>query len=168
MSVALANIVDREKLREAINAFEFKYGVLESIPRIYIGETEELRNELRGEIEPDNFNNGRLFSADSEIRWRKKGKNEFYVLIISDGDEFTDIEDYERKEITMLNNQHSFYLWGEKEKAGDKWSELRIPEGRKYPVESRYAKIEVKEYEVGGKPEEGKFYRFYGFEGVDK
>jgi hypothetical protein len=76
MSVALANIVDKEKLREVINSFEFKYGVLESIPRIYIGETEELKKELRGEIEPDNFNTGRLFSSDSEIRWRKKGKNE--------------------------------------------------------------------------------------------
>jgi hypothetical protein len=168
MSVALANIVDKEKLRRAINAFEFKYGVLESIPQIYIGETEELKKELSGEIEPDNFNNGRLFSADSELRWRKKGKNEFYALIICDGDEFRDIEGYERKEITMLNNQLSFYLWGEKEKAGDKWSELRIPEGRKYPVESQYAKIKVKEYEVEGKQEEGKFYRFCGFEGVDK
>jgi hypothetical protein len=166
MSVALANIVDIEKLKETINAFEFTYGILESIPQIYIGEREELKKELRGEIEPDKFDKGRMFSSDSEIRWRRKGKNEFYALIISDGDEFTDIEGYERKEITILNNQLSFYLWGEK--AEDKWYELRIPNGRRYPVESRYAKIQVKEYEVEGEPEEGKFYRFCGFEGVDK
>jgi hypothetical protein len=166
MSVALANIVDKEKLREVINSFEFKYGVLESIPRIYIGETEELKKELRGEIEPDNFNTGRLFSSDSEIRWRKKGKNEFYALIISDGDE--SLEGYEREDITMLKNQLSFYLWGEKEKAGDKWYELRIPKGWKYPVESQYAKIKIIEYEVKGSPEAGKFCRFCGFEGVGK
>ena len=168
MSVALANIVDKEKLREVINSFEFKYGILESIPRIYTGETEELKKELRGEIEPDNFDTGRLFSADSEIRWRKKGKNEFYAFIISDGDDFTDIGGYERKDITILKNQLSFYLWGEKEKAGDKWYELRIPKGWKYPVESQYAKIKIIEYEVKGSPEAGKFCRFCGFEGVGK
>lgn len=166
MSVALANIVDGEKLKEVVNSFEFDYGILESIPRIYIGETEELKKELRGEIEPDNFNTGRLFSSDSEIRWRKKGKNEFYALIISDGDE--SLEGYEREDITMRKNQLSFYLWGEKEKAGDKWYELRIPKGWKYPVESQYAKIKIIEYEVKGSPEAGKFCRFCGFEGVGK
>ena len=163
MSVALANIVDGEKLKEVVNSFEFDYGILESIPRIYIGESDELKKELRGEITPNNFESGRRFSTDLEIRWRKKGENNFYALIISDGDEF--IEGYERKNITMVKNL-SFYLWGEK--AEDKWYELRIPNGRKYPVESRYAKIKVMEYEVEGKQEEGKFYRFYGFEGEDK
>jgi hypothetical protein len=166
MSVALANIVDGEKLKEVVNSFEFDYGILESIPRSYIGESEELKKELRGEIKPNNFDNGRLFSTDLEIRWRKKGENNFYALIISEGNE--SLEGYERKNITMRKNHLSFYLWGEKEKAGDKWYELRIPKGWKYPVESKYAKIKVIEYEVKGKQEEGKFYRFYGFEGVDK
>ncbi len=164
MSVALTNVVDEKKLKEAVNSFDFKYGILQSVPRIYIGEIEDLKKELTGEIEPNNFESGRLFSLDLEIRWRKRGENKLYALIISDKDML--LEGYERKDLTAMKNHLSFYLWGEK--AEDVWYELRIPEGWKYPVESQYAKIKAIEYEVKGKPEEGKFYRFYGFEGEER
>lgn len=164
MSVALANIVDGMKLEEAVNSFQFKYGVLESIPRIYIGEIEELKKELKGEIDPSNFESGRLFSSNLEIRWRKERENRFYALIITDKDEL--FKDYERKDLTMVKNDLSFFLWGEK--ARDRWYELRIPKGWKYPARNQYAKVKVIEYAVKGKPEEAKFYRFYGFEGEDK
>ena len=164
MSVALADIVDGEKLKQAVKSFEFDYGILESIPRVYIGGMEELKRELKGEIYPENFESGRFFSPNLEIRWRKKGENKFYALIISDRDEF--LEGYERKDLTTMKSRLSFYLWGEKSR--DTWYELRIPKGWKYPVEGRYAKIKVIEYEVERNPKEGKFYRFCGFEGVDK
>jgi len=164
MSVALANIVDDKKLRETINSFEFKYGILQSIPRIYIGGIEGLKKELDGEIDPNNFENGRFFSLDLEIRWRKKGENEFYALVISDKDVF--LEGYERKDLMVTRNHLSFYLWGEK--AEDMWYELRIPKSWKYPIENHYAKIQTIEYEIKGKREEGKFYRFCGFIGADK
>lgn len=165
MSTALAHIVDEKKLRETVNSFEFKYGILESIPRIYIGEIESLKKELDGGINPNNFENGRLFSSNSEIRWRKKDKDRFYVLIISD--EGQTINGYEKKNLTITREHLSFYLWGEKEPKGT-WYELRIPKGWKYPVKNRYGKIKAVEYEVEGKPEEGKFYRFFGFEGEDR
>ena len=124
---------------------------------------EEVKRELKGEIYPENFESGRFFSPNLEIRWRKKGENKFYALIISDRDEF--LEGYERKDLTTMKSRLSFYLWGEKSR--DTWYELRIPKGWKYPVEGRYAKIKVIEYEVERNPKEGKFYRFCGFEGVD-
>lgn len=161
MSLALANIVDGEELRAAIRSFEVQYGILQSVPQIHIGKIEELQKELKGEIYPDSFESGRLFSPDLEIRWRKKAENQFYVLIIDDKDESR--EGYERKDLIRTENPLSFYLWGEK--AEDMWYELRIPKGWKYPVKTRYARIKAIEYEVRGKAKESKFYRFCGFEG---
>lgn len=163
MSVALANIVDKDRLREVVNSFDFKQGILQSAPQIYVGEIAELKKELDGEIEPDDFEGGRLFSAKLEIRWRKKEKNKFYTLLISEED--ISLEGYEKKDL-MMTSYLSFYLWGEKD--GNFWYELRIPKGWKYPVERRRAKIKAVECEVKGKPSEGKFYRFYSFEGVDQ
>lgn len=155
MSLALANIVNGEGLRAAIRLVEVQYGILQSVPQIYIGKIEELQNELRN---PDSFASGRLFSSDMEIRWRRKGADQFYVLIISDKD--VSLEGYERKDLISTENRLSFYLWGKK--AGDMWYELRIPKGWKYPVKSQHAEIKVIEYQVKG---ESKFWRFYGFEG---
>ena len=163
MSVALANIIKGDKLEELLQSFKFEYAILQSIPRIHIGTFDALKKELGGEINPRNFDSGRLFSQDLESRWRKKGGNEFYSLLISDEEKVLD--GYERMDLAIINRR-SFYLWGEK--AGDIWYELRIPKDWRYPVESRYAKIKIVEYAVEGKPEEDKFYRFCGFEGVDK
>lgn len=163
MSVALANIITGDKLEELLQSFKFEYGILQSIPRIHIGTFDALKKELGGELNPRNFDSGRLFSQDLEIRWRKKRGDEFYAMLISDKELM--LEGYEKKELKDTDRV-SFYLWGEK--MGDKWYELRIPKGWNYPVESRHAKIKIVEYEVEGKPEEGKFYRFCGFVGVDK
>lgn len=156
MSVALANIITGNKLEELLESFNYEYVILQSIPLIHIGKLDELKKELCGKINPRNFESGRVFSEDLEIRWRKRGEDEFYTLVISDKEEMPN--GYETKELKDTGRD-SFYLWGD---------ELRIPKGWKYPVESKYAKIKVVEYEVEGKPEEGKFYRFCGFEGVDK
>lgn len=163
MSVALANIIKGNKLEELLDSFNFEYAILQSIPLIHIGKFDALKKELGGGINPRNFDSGRLFSQDLEIRWRKNGGDEFYTMVISDKEQILD--GYEKKKLESTNS-YFFYLWGEK--AEDKWYELRIPKGWRYPVESKYAKIKVIEYEVEGKPEEGKFYRFCGFEGVDK
>ena len=163
MSVALANIIKEDKLEELLESFKFEYAILQSIPRIHIGKFEDLKKELGGKINPRNFESGRVFSEDLEIRWRKKGKDEFYTLMISDEEKV--LNGYEKKELKDTGRD-SFYLWGEK--AEDKWYELRIPKGWRYPVESLYAKIKVIEYEVEERPDEGKFYRFCGFEGAGK
>jgi hypothetical protein len=163
MGIALANIIEGDKLGEFVESFDFEYGILQSIPQIRIGRFDELKKELGGENNPHNFDSGRLFSQDLEIRWRKKSGDDFYTLLISDKDQMLD--GYEKKELEIAD-RHSFYLWGEK--AEDIWYELRIPKGWKYPVKSRYAKIKVIEYEVKGKPDDGKFYRFCGFEGANK
>jgi hypothetical protein len=163
MSVALAKIIKAEKLAEVTMLFKFEYAILQSIPRIHIGPFDALKKELGGEINPRNFDSGRLFSQDLESRWRKKRGDEFYAMLISDKELM--LEGYEKKELKNTDRV-SFYLWGEKTE--DIWYELRIPRGWNYPVESRYAKIKIVEYEVEGKPEEGKFYRFCGFEGVEK
>ncbi|MBT9164587.1 MAG: hypothetical protein DDT22_00424 [candidate division WS2 bacterium] len=163
MSIALASIVDSKNLKNAIDFFKPKYGILQSVSQIYIGEVEELKKELKGEIEPSNFESGRLFLTDSEIRWRKKGEERFYVLIISDKD--LAFNGYERNDLEMVENYLSFYLWGEKSE--DMWCELRIPKGWRYPVKNQYTKIKVIGYELKEKPEEGKLYRFYDFEGEE-
>ena len=164
MSLALAKIVKRGKLEKLIELLNFEYAILQSIPQIHIGRFEELKRELGEGMNARNFDSGRLFSEDLEIRWRKKGKDEFYTLVISDNEQMLTGYD-ERKELE-ITNRHSFYLWGEK--AGDVWYELRIPKGWRYPVEDQYAKIKVIEYEVRGIPKEGEFYRFSGFEGAIK
>ncbi len=169
MSIALANINNRVKLEELIISFDIEYAILQSIPKIFIGMFEELKKELGGIINPCNFEAGRLFSQDFEIRWRKKSEDEFYTLIISDREQEQLFDGYDGKELKKItDSEQSFYLWGKKEKAEDIWYELRIPKGWKYPVTSRYAKIKIIEYETIGRPEEGRFYRFCGFEGVNK
>lgn len=165
MSLALAKIVKRGKLEKLIELLNFEYAILQSIPQIHIGRFEELKRELGEGMNARNFDSGRLFSEDLEIRWRKKGKDEFYTLVISDNEQTLD--GYERRELE-ITNRHSFYLWGEKEKTGGMWYELRIPKGWRYPAIGRYAKIKVIEYEVRGIPDEGGFYRFSGFEGANK
>jgi hypothetical protein len=163
MSVALAKIITGNKLEELLESFNFEYVILQSIPLIHIGKFDELKKELGGGFNLRTFGNGRVFSEDLEIRWRKRGEDEFYTLVISDKEER--LNGYETKELKDTGRD-SFHLWGEK--AEDRWYELRIPKGWNYPVKSKYAKIKVVEYEVEGKSEEGKFYRFCGFEGVDK
>ena len=77
MSVALANIIKAEKLAEVTMLIKFEYAILQSIPHIYIGTFDALKKELGGEINPRNYNSGRLFSEDLEIRWRRKGEDAF-------------------------------------------------------------------------------------------
>lgn len=164
MSVALANINNGDKFEELIGSFDVEYAILQSIPSIHIGPFEELKKELGGAINPLNFEVGRLFSLDFEIRWRKKGGDEFYTLVISDKEQV--LSGYDKKELKIMDSEQSFYLWGIKN--ADVWYESRIPRGWKYPVTGRYAKIKAIEYEVRERPDEGKFYRFCGFLGVNK
>lgn len=165
MSNAFANINTGRKLEELVISFDIEYAILQSIPKIFIGKFEELKKESGGAINPCTFEVGRLFSKDIEIRWRKKNEEEFYTLIISDIEQLFD--GYDKKDLQkIMDSVQSYYLWGKKTK--DIWCESRIPKVWKYPVTNRYAKIKVIEYKIIGRPEEGRFYRFCGFEGVDK
>lgn len=110
---------------------------------------------------------GRIFSEDTEIRWRRNG-NEFIVTIISEsdkiilGNEFISLKDIE--DISEYKTKYnSYFLWGEYLQ-DNKWYEGRIPRILAYPIDGtpRYVKLKAVEYQKDGLTQ---FIRFVKLEG---
>lgn len=115
---------------------------------------------------------GRVFGEDTEIRWRRDGK-EFIVVIISESDTISpgnkfisleDIEDISKYEAKY--NDNMYFLWGEhlQDRKG-KWYEGRIPRILEYPVDGtpEHVKLRVVEYQKDGLTQ---FIRFVKLEGA--
>ncbi len=98
------------------------------------------------------WDRGRLFGENVELRWLKR-KNGFYVVIISENGRVP-----VKLNIEEINpvREREIYLWGENiEKSGnttDDWYEQRIPRILNYPVNATKIrgrlKLIVKEYSL--------------------
>ncbi len=110
---------------------------------------------------------GRIFSEDTEIRWRRNG-NEFIVTVISEsdkiilGNKFFSLKDIE--DISEYKTKYnSYFLWGEYLQ-DNKWYEGRIPRILAYPIDvtPRYVQLKDVEYQKDGLTQ---FIRFVKLEG---
>lgn len=113
------------------------------------------------------WENGRVFNEEMDLRWQKKDER-FHVVMILDAPKA-----YFRQRYSLnlsekyLEQKARWLLWGQQETKG-KWIERRIPKIFTYPFatrnDSRIA-LSVKEYvNIGNQRVE--FYRFTGLEEV--
>ena len=136
-----------------INNERFTYVILEKVDEIVFKKFDDNLNL-------DEWDKGKLFGDESELKWLKR-KGKFHAVVITDGALPDGFNFY--KELQPFNSEpfRHIYLWGEKDKTVKGWYEPRIPKILEYPVADFKSvpsriKIKIKEYTLS---EEYEVYR---------
>lgn len=137
---------DCSDLSSLLSVIEYEFAILEKpddIQFVSKDKVSALGNLL-------DWDNGRLFGRDGELRWVTR-KSTFHVVIISDNRTLP--QGFIGEEIKP-GSERMIYLWGENvvknRKVSDEWYELRVPRMISYPftptkLGSRL-KLVIKEY----------------------
>jgi hypothetical protein len=112
--------------------FDYEYAILEKQDDIlFVG-----KGRIKSTGDFTQWDKGRLFGTDGEVKWVRKTKG-FHVIAISDQGKIP--EGFQRKEIELIEEK-KLLLWGEHIIQTDKsmslpeqWYELRIPRFIEYP-----------------------------------
>ncbi|MEC4685199.1 MAG: CRISPR-associated protein Csx19 [Nitrospirota bacterium] len=139
---------------------DYKFAILEKPDDIRFIKKSEI-NSIGNLFDWDR---GRLFGENVELRWLKR-RNGFHVVIISENGGVA--EKLNPEEINPVR-EREIYLWGENiEKSGnttDDWYEQRIPRILNYPVNATKIrgrlKLIVKEYSLSS--DKGTVHRYVG------
>lgn len=101
------------------------------------------------------WDKGRVFDPNSEIRWEQNGNN-FHLLWTTHSDNIPD--EWSKKPVTF-KAKRKVLLWGERVENENEWYEKQIPRILKYPVEGggQRAYLNIIEYAM---PDGSPVYRF--------
>lgn len=102
------------------------------------------------------WDKGRIFDLNSEIRWERTGDN-FHVLWITHNGNITD--DWEKESLTFTGKKRKILLWGKRIDNKNEWYEKQIPKILKYPAKGNGQQVylEVSEYTMSNN---SSVYRF--------
>ncbi|MDW8365289.1 MAG: hypothetical protein RMK49_05555 [Abditibacteriales bacterium] len=85
------------------------------------------------------WTSGRLFNADWELQWEKRG-DVFHLRLLTEGD----LPDGWRATEFEAGKAISVLLFGERKREGDRgWREARIPRWLEYPVEKTLGRVRL-------------------------
>lgn len=120
-----------------ISAERFQYMMVEKVDDIVFGffsETESL----------ENWDKGRLFGEQTELKWLKRN-GKFDLVVINDDDDLPGgFSEYSAPKLERVASR-SIFLWGEKDDTITAYFDARIPQILEYPVKSfRHAKSQLK------------------------
>ncbi len=139
--------VDNEELDKLIRIAKLNHpiAILEKLFCMN-GEEKECFDHLNEKTIVSEWDIGRIFDKNSEIRWEKDGERFHVIWIINNGNL---TNDWEREDLTFKVNR-KILLWGERIKNQEKWYEKQIPKIFKYPVNGGKNRvyIEVEEYNI--------------------
>ena len=118
----------------------------------FFGFLSELGNSI------SEWDRGRVFGSDSEIRWERDDR-EFHVVWIRDDENVP--HEWQSKEQIEADGERKILLWGERIEGKDQWYEKQVPRILKYPVNDRGSRIYalLKEYRL---KDNSTVYRFKG------
>jgi hypothetical protein len=117
----------------------------------------------------DQWEAGRAFGRDFEIRWQKEKENIKVMILGNIPLSVPDLSDSIDLDEAFYRKEGAYYLWGIRLEDGSGWDETRIPHLIKYPVDGqsgRRLQLQTVEYirkETGNL----EFYRFSGFKEVE-
>ena len=102
------------------------------------------------------WDKGRIFDQNSEIRWERTG-DDFHVLWITHNENITG--DWEKESLTFKSKKRKILLWGKRIDNENEWYEKQIPKILKYPAKGngQRAYLEVLEYTMSNN---SSVYRF--------
>jgi hypothetical protein len=155
--------LNEEKLKELAEKLSknisFQYQII-----VTFGDCDFKKFDIKRISDFDKIVSGRIFSKDTELRFRRISDTIFRTVIISEND-LSNLDGTEIKDLEGSNK--SYYIWGEKlnEKT---WFETRIPRLLPYPLDNpkELVKLKIIEY----KNRENRlieFIRFQDIEGED-
>ena len=108
------------------------------------------------ETKVSDWDKGRIFDQNSEIRWERTGDN-FHILWIIHNGNITG--DWETESLTFEGNKRKILLWGKRIDNENEWYEKQIPKILKYPAKGNGQQVylEVTEYTMSNN---SSVYRF--------
>ena len=108
---------------------------------------------LKGMV--SDWDTGRVFDLNSEIRWERNGDSFHVIWIIHNGN----ITDDWKKEPLVFKEKRKVLLWGERIVNKNEWYEKQIPQILKYPVKGDGERVylEIMQYTM---PDGSPVYRF--------
>ena len=108
------------------------------------------------------WDKGRVFDFDSEIRWEKEGDS-YHVLLISDNENIADEWKKESLEFKdEVRKERKILLWGERIINTNKWYEKQIPKIFEYPAigNGNRAYLLINEYQLPNDSDDSLIFRF--------
>jgi hypothetical protein len=139
--------VDNEELDKLIQIAKLNHPVA-ILEKLFCmnGEKKEHFDYLNEETIVSEWDIGRVFDINSEIRW-EKDEDKFHVIWIINNGNLT--SEWKCEELRFKVNRR-ILLWGEKIENQEGWYEKQIPKIFKYPVngEKNRVYIDVDEYNI--------------------
>ncbi len=140
--------VDNEELDKLIQTAKLNHpiAILEKLFCMN-GEKKECFDHLNEETIVSDWDIGRVFDKNSEIRWETDGEK-FHVIWIINNGELTN--EWKSEKLIIKDKNRKILLWGERIENQNSWYEKQIPKIFKYPVNSEKNRvyIEIEEYNL--------------------
>ena len=182
-TIQWARLTDLLPIISALAWHDLSYMYLERIPEAWVSESERydgLRLERLDQRTPFNeWERGRLFCQDFELRWEKMDGAFQVVYVGAPPDDLPGFTPTDELDLSHADTRiRSYYLWGRrvsdeqltavgasKQPAAEVFIELRIPRHLHYPVSAaaQQVKVQVCEY-IDPTSGTTVYYRFQGLE----
>lgn len=105
------------------------------------------------------WDKGRIFDLNSEIRWEKDGDS-FHILWISDNENIAD--EWNKELLEFKDKERKILLWGDRIINTNKWYEKQIPKIFEYPAigNRNRAYLLINEYQSLNESDDSSIFRF--------
>lgn len=151
----------KEELNKLINNI-FNFDAVAILEKCYCAEDEkpdffDIKKNLKGDF--SDWDKGRIFNDDSEIRWERKQEH-FHVVFVSDKKLIP--ENWDKKEITKEESSSEVLLWGKRINNKNEWYEKQIPKILTYPSQDNGERVYIKIQKYTIEDDNSNIYRFKG------
>lgn len=119
-----------------INENRFEYLIVEKVDEIKFERFGKTTNYM-------DWDKGRLFGKQAELKWEKNHRGEFHIVIISDGSLPAGFSKFECDGLEK-ESKRKIFLWGKRDLNTSGWFDAQIPQVLDYPVSSSKSEEQLK------------------------